>query len=276
MRLYHNTMSLNVYRNYSQNLIKQSKSVEKISTGYKINRAGDDPNALAKSETMRMQIRGMQMAQRNLQDGVSMLQSVEGSLDKVSSILNRLRELTIQGGGTGTTEDKQTIQNEIEEMVKGLNTIVAGSDFNEVNLVNGSITGGKELVCGSLTGEKIKIPAKNLTPAALGINTINVTAEPNGVKDSLGVIDAAISEVVSVRSEYGAIQNRLESTYEISSENQLVSEKAESEVRDLDVAEEMMYFSRNNILIEAGNAMMAQTNKFPQDILRVLENVRGR
>lgn len=276
MRLYHNTMSLNVYRNYSQNLIKQSKSVEKISTGYKINGAGDDPNALAKSETMRMQIRGMQMAQRNIQDGISMLQSVEGSLDKVSSILNRLRELTIQAGGTGTSEDKQTIQNEIEEMVKGLNTIVAGSDFNEVNLVNGSITGGKELVCGSLTGEKINIPAKNLTPAALGINAVNVTAVPNGIKDSLGVIDAAISEVVSIRSEYGAIQNRLESTYEISSENQLVSEKAESGVRDLDVAEEMMYFSRNNILIEAGNAMMAQTNRFPQDILRVLENVRGR
>lgn len=275
MRLYHNTMSLNVYRNYSKALGSQSKSVEKISSGYKVNSASDNPNALAKSETMRMQIRGMQVAQKNVQDGISMLQSLEGSLDKVSSILNRIRELTVQAGGTGTSEDKQTIQNEIEEMVKGLNTIVHGSDFNEVNLVNGSITGGKEMVCGPLTGEKITIPAKDLRPAALGLDAINVTLA-NGVKDSLGVIDNAISGIVSIRSEYGAIQNRFESTYEISTENQLVSEKAESETRDLDVAEEMMYFSRNNILIEAGNAMMAQTNRFPQDILRILENVRSR
>lgn len=273
MRLYHNTMSLNVYRNYSKSVGNQSKSVEKISNGYKVNSAYEDPNALAKSETMRMQIRGMQMSQRNLQDGISMLQSLDGSLDKVNSVLNRIRELVVQAGGAGADDDKKSIENEIDEMKNTLNNIIAGSDFNEVNLVNGTIPGGKEMVCGSLTGEKITIPTINLKPDKLGLTSIDIK---NNLGDSIETIDKAISMVVSARSEYGAIQNRLESTYEISSENQLVSGKAESELRDLDVAEEMINFSRNNILIEAGNAMMAQTNRFPQDILRILENVRSR
>ncbi len=285
MRLYHNTMSLNVYRNYSKSLSNQSNVIGKLSSGYKVNSAGEDPNALAKSELLRIQIRGLQMAQRNVQDGISMLQAVDSSLENIGTSLNRIRELTVQAGGLVNPEDKKTAQNEINVMLSHINTVAKTTEFNGVKLIgNDRIIDNTKpeylsTVSGANTGEKIEIPTYNLIPENIAdkngnkLSGINVTTE-DGVTEALGVLDATIDMVVSIRSKYGAIQNRMDSTYLIANENSDMLEKAESSLRDADIAEEMMYFARNNILIEAGNAMIAQTNRMPQDILGVLQRLK--
>jgi flagellin len=295
MRLNHNLASLNIYREHEKVLKGQSAASARISSGYKINYSGDGPNALAQSEKLRIQIRGLQMAQRNVQDGVSMLQTAEGGLDSVTSSLHRLKELAIQAGGTTNDADKAVIQGEIDQVIQGIDNVVNFTEFNGIKLLDDNDVDGisfdnkEKLKClnmasGANVDEKIQIPVYNLSSDKLGIDTgVAATSkylkdikikDSAGIDESISVIDAALSTVLSVRSRYGAIENRFESTYKITDAVGMNIQNAESSLRDADLAEEMMNYSKNSILMEAGTAMMVQANKFPQDILRILENVK--
>ncbi|MCB2288865.1 flagellin [Clostridium sp. CS001] len=278
MRINKNLASLNIYREYSKNITKQSGALERISSGIKINSAKDNPNAIAQSERLRMQIRGLQMAARNTQDGVSMLQTAEGGLEGITNSLQRVRELLVQAGGVTTPEDKETIKNEINQMLNGAEDMAKNTEFNGVKLlVDDKLNDNKgstviDTVTGANVGEIIQIPRYNLTKEGLGLDNLDL----DDIGDSLKKVDSALDIIISARSKYGALENRFESNYSSTIELSDKIQSSESTIRDSDMAEEMMGYAKYNILIEAGNSMMAQTNKFPQDILRVLENVRSR
>jgi flagellin len=279
MRLNHNMASLNIYKNQSKVLENQSTALGRISSGYKVNKTKDGPNALAQSERLRMQIRGTQMASRNAQDGISMLQSAEGALGSVNDMLVRIRELTVQAGsGTNTAEDKATIQGEIDQMIKGINDIANNTEFNGVKLLAGE-KGALSMPVGANIGEVVYIDTFDLTSAGLKDSEGNLladikVAEDGGVDKALKTIDSVIDKVLSINSKYGALENRFESGYNNLNEIGDKMQGAESSIRDADIAEEMMEFSKSNILIEAGTALMAQSNRFPQDVLRILENMK--
>jgi flagellin len=277
MRVSKNIASLNIYRSYSENLAKQSGALGRISSGIKINSSKDNPNAIAQSERLRIQIRGLQMAARNTQDGVSMLQTAEGGLEGITQSLQRVRELLVQAGGATTTGDKETIQKEINQMLAGAEDMANNTEFNGVKLlVNKDNLEPKviESSTGANVGEVIEIPRYNLTTKGLNLNNGNVDVDKIGA--SLENIDKALDVIISARSKYGALENRFESNYNSTIAIEDKVQSAESGIRDTDMAEEMMEYAKYNILVEAGTAMMVQTNKFPQDILRVLENVRAR
>ena len=282
MRLGHNMASLNIYQEYKKNIANQASALGKISSGNKVNRAGDNPNAISNSEKMRMQIRGLQMAQRNVQDGVSMLQTAEGGLENITSMMQRIRELTVKGAtGTNTPEDKAIIQGEINQMIEGIDQIAKSTDMNGVNLIAKDLTDSKtsvEMTVGANVGEVVNIPRYNLVSegdlklkdVATGRNLIDVS-DSQKASDSLKLIDSAIDTILSARSTFGALENRFESSYDRLGAIGDKIEGADSSVRDADIASEMVELSKDNILIQAGNAMMAQSNRFPQDILRVLD-----
>lgn len=286
MRLNHNMASLNIFRASSKVQQNQSVALERISSGYKVNNAKDDPAIIAQSERMRMQIRGLQMAGKNSQDGVSMLQTAEGGLDSMTNMLQRIRELVVQSGsGSNTVEDRKTIQNEIDQMIDGIDSIANNTEFNGKKLLSED----KELQMpiGANPGESVIIEQKNLTSS--NIKTMdgktlyqiksgelyNIT-DGNNLDNALGIIDNALNTIVSVRSKYGALENRFESSFQDINEMADRMEGADSNLRDADIAQEMMEFAKDNILSDAGNAMMVQSNKFPQDVLRILENVRSK
>jgi len=281
MRVNKNMASLNIYKAYSKNLTKQNSSLGRISSGIKINSSKDNPNAIAQSERFRMQVRGLQMAARNTQDGVSMLQTAEGGLEGITNSLQRVRELLVQAGGTTTDSDKQSIQLEINQMLEGSNDMANNTEFNGVKLLSGGANDGSvniEMVTGANVGEKINIPKFNLNTEGLGLKDISgkVEVDVKDVGGSLQLVDKALDNVLSARSKFGALENRFESSYNSTIEISDKTEVAESGIRDTDLAEEMMEFSKYNILVEAGNAMMAQSNKLPQDALSILQNVRSR
>ncbi|MBU3159050.1 flagellin [Clostridium frigoris] len=275
MKINKNIASLNIYREYSKNLIKQNSSLGRISSGIKINSAKEDPNGIAKSERFRMQIRGLQMAANNTQDGVSMLQTAEGGLEGITSSLQRVRELLVQAGGTTTDSDKANIQSEINQMVDGANDMANNTEFNGVKLLsegNNEGTSTLEMVTGVNVGEKIKIPKYDLTKDGLGLTNINVS----NTDESLKSIDNALKVIVDARSKFGALENRFQSSYDSITEISDKTQEAESGIRDTDMATEIMEYSKYNILVEAGNAMMVQSNQLPQNALKILENIRGR
>lgn len=289
MRLNHNLASLNIYTQYSKTLASQNIALQRISSGIKLNSAKDDPNAIAESERMKMQIRGLQMAGRNVQDGVSMLQTAEGGLDGMTNMLQRARELVVQAAnGTNNAADKQTIQNEISSMIDGATDLANNTEFNGVKLlssgnpIGSSTTSNIETVVGANSGETLKIPTYNLAATELKDPTTSFSLEDvktmvvNNPDNALQTIDYALNAIVDVRSKYGAIENRLSDSYNNLNEMSDRVTGAESSITDADISEEMMNYSKDNILAEAGNALMAQTNKMPQDILKVLENLRSR
>ncbi|WP_270475000.1 flagellin [Clostridium cochlearium] len=277
MRLNHNLASLNVYRGYLKNLKSNSMAMKKVSSGVKIQSAKDDPNNLAKSERMRMNIRGLQMANRNVQDGVSMLQSADGSLSSINAILGRIRELTVQyGNGSNSEEDKEIIKKEIDQMIEGCEDIVNNSEFNGVKLFKDE--GKKPMQLGTEVGDSMEVEFFNLEKklkALKALKDLKVTKDFD-VDDTLKVVDKSINTIVDVRSKYGAIMNKFEDTMNNLSSFELATQESESRVRDADIAEEMVEVARTNILLEAGRAIMVQTNQLPQDMLRILENVRAK
>lgn len=286
MRINKNIASLNIYREYSKNLIKQTSSLGRISSGIKINSAKEDPNGLAQSERFRMQIRGLQMAANNTQDGVSMLQTAEGGLEGITSSLQRVRELLVQAGGATTDADKADIQTEIKQMLDGANDMANNTEFNGVKLLNvsnsavtdiGKTTGTIGMATGVNVGEKIDIPTYNLTSEGLGLKTITeFNVDASHTDTSLELVDNALHAIISARSKFGAIENRFQSSYDSITEISDKTQEAESGIRDTDMATEIMEYSKDNILIEAGNAMMVQSNQLPQNALKILENVRSR
>lgn len=294
MRLSHNLASLNAYNSYTKVLQRQSVALARISSGLKVQSAKDNPSVIAESEKINTQIRGLQMAGKNAQDGVSMLQTAEGGLDSMTASLQRIRDLTVQAGnGTNTESDRTQIQTEIDQMVKGLNDTAKNSEFNGVKLLSAgnspadSTVTQLDMSVGANAGENIKIPLYNLTSSSLpktGGNNIDslITGGTLSIIDgtkagaAIDVIDKAITAVISTRSKYGALENRFASTATNNGELSESMENANSQKIDADITTEMVEFSKDNILSEAGNAIMAQTNKMPQQILSILDNVRSR
>lgn len=286
MRLYHNTMSLNVFRNYQKVLGKQAVAFNNITTGEKLNTAKDNPNGVSKSENMRLQIRSLQMLERNVQDGISMLQTANSGVDVITEHIERIRELTIQSGSVNGEQEKKIIQDEINQMIAGIRTTVNGTEFNGNQLISfDEVTDNKkpkykEMVSGVNVGEKVEIPMFNLSPDKLGnigpgksVATIDITKE-GGRDEALNILDSAVETLTSVNAKYGALQNRLDSLYSGNSEIAEAVTRGFSSITDADIAEEAMNIAKYDILSQTSNAIMAQTNDLPKDILRVLEKVR--
>lgn len=288
MRLNRNLDSLRLYRAQSRVLDKQNDALSKISSGVKVNSAKDNPNALAQSERLNMQIRGTQMAQKNVQDGVSMLQTAEGGLDGITSMLQRIKQLSIQAGdGSYSSSEKQNIQDEINQMVQGMDDIAMDTEFNgikllyDTNVTNNDNPGAISSCTGANANEKIDVPTYNFKMSDLKINgvsfkdTVDVT-KTGGVDASIDMVDSALSLVVSARSKYGALENRFTSQYSSLDEINDGIQESQSGLIDTDIAKEIVEFTKNSILSESGSAMMAQSNRFPQDVLSILQNVSSR
>lgn len=285
MRLNHNLASLNVYRAYSNALQKESAASAKISSGLKINSAKDDPSGLVQSEKMRIQIRGLEMAAQNAQDGVSMLQTAESGMNEMTSMAQRIRQLVVQSGGATTPEDKADIQKEIDETLNGMDTIAKNTEFNGVKLLDGDKN--LEMPIGANSGESAIIQQKNLETSNLKTSdgkslsqlksggTYSITNTDN-IDDALNIVDQSVNTILNIRSHYGALENRFQETYNNLNEISDKTEEADSSLRDTDIAEEMAEYTKSSILSQAGDAMMVQANKLPQDVLQILQNVKNK
>lgn len=274
MIINHNIMAMNAYRQLTITNNAGAKALEKLSSGLRINRAGDDAAGLAISEKMRGQIRGLQQASRNAQDGISLIQTAEGGLNEVHSILQRMRELVTQAANdTNTIQDRQQIQQEISELQKEVTRIANTTEFNTQKLLSGSAN-SLLFQIGANKDQVISLKINTMTATALGVNTSNInvnTYNATTISGYLQVIDTAIDKVSTERAKLGAYQNRLEHTVanlDTSAENLAA---AESRIRDVDMAKEMMEFTRTNILAQAGTAMLAQANAKPQTVLQLLQ-----
>ncbi|MDR5708992.1 MAG: flagellin [Armatimonadota bacterium] len=282
MRINQNIAALNAHRNLVATDNALSKSLERLSSGFRINRAADDAAGLAISEKMRAQVRGYTQAIRNAQDGISLVQTAEGALNEVHSILQRIRELVLQAGNeTLSAEDRLAIQSEIDQLVEEVDRIANSTNFNGVLLLDGGAGGGPtsvNVVAGPSGGiaETITVSLADVRSSTLGDGTnslqdVDVTDFSTlTLAQQLGIVDGAIGQVSGSRAGFGAVQNRLEHTVAnlgVALENMSA---AESRIRDADMAQEMVVFTRNQILLQAGTAMLAQANAAPQVVLQLL------
>ncbi|MGE7809766.1 flagellin domain-containing protein [Lysinibacillus capsici] len=304
MRIQHNISALNTHRNLTFNNTQASKNLEKLSSGYKVNRAGDDAAGLAISEKMRGQIRGLDMATKNAQDSVSLIQTAEGALNETHAILQRMRELAVQSSNdTNVSSDRAALQLEINSLAKEITRISTDTEFNTQKLLDGTFggkvesganfdidnataDGGKVFHIGANSGQSINLSVGNMSATALGVNAltgdateltdtdkigagINISTQ-SSADNSISIIDKALNRVSETRASLGAVQNRLEHTINnlgATSENLTA---AESRIRDTDMAKEMMGFTKNNILMQAAQSMLAQANQQPQGVLQLL------
>ena len=272
MVVQHNLTAMNSNRMLGLTTKTQAKSTEKLSSGYKINRAADDAAGLAISEKMRRQVRGLTQASANAQDGISAVQTAEGALNEVHDMLQRMNELAVKSAnGTNQAEDQNYIQAEVANLITEIDRVAATTTFNEKALLDGSFS-SVELQVGaeSATDNQIKVTIEKMDSAGLAVATIDVgsTGDAKGAIDS---IKTAITSLNNQRSNLGAIQNRLEHT--INNLNNVVenTQAAESQIRDTDMATEMVKYSNNNILAQAGQAMLAQSNQANQGVLSLLQ-----
>jgi flagellin len=290
MVVQHNMQAANTNRQLSITTGDQAKNTEKLSSGYRINRAGDDAAGLSISEKMRSQIRGLDKASTNAQDGISLIQTAEGALNESHAILQRMNELATQAANdTNTTADRNAIQAELNNLTSEIDRIQSTTAFNTMNLLDGTFT-SKNLQVGSLSGQKISISIKNMNASTIFsssstqsvVNTYTTSVALGAACSKLNVksfslagtamktIQDAINTVSMQRSNLGAIQNRLEHTIknlDTSSEN---TQAAESRIRDTDMAKTMVEYSKNNILAQAGQSMLAQANQANQGVLSLL------
>lgn len=269
MRINHNISALNAYRALSMNNTALAKTMEKLSSGFRINRAADDAAGLAISEKMRGQIRGLAQAQRNAQDGISLIQTAEGALGETHAILQRLRELAVQSANdTNTDDDRAKIQDEVNQLLNEIDRIASQTEFNTQKLLNGSFK-NKFIHVGANISQNISISIGSMGTSALGINGLSVSTQANA-NAAIDKLDSAIKKVSTERSKLGAYQNRLEHAiaYLGAAEENLTA--SESRIRDADMAREMVEFTKNNILLQAAQAMLAQANQAPQGVLQLL------
>ena len=272
MVVQHNLTAMNANRQLGITTGQQAKSSEKLSSGYRINRAGDDAAGLTISEKMRSAIRGLNKASANAQDGVSLIQIAEGALNETHSILQRMNELATQAANdTNTTADRGAIQSELDQLISEIDRIQSTTQFNTKNLLDGTFK-AKSLQVGSLNGQGITVSINNMNSTSIGVKAADIKV---GSFASAGLamsrIQGAISVVSTQRSYLGALQNRLEHTIanlDNISEN---TQAAESRIRDTDMASEMVEFSKNNILAQAGQSMLAQANQSTQGVLSLLQ-----
>ncbi len=284
MRINNNLMAMNTHRQLGIANTGGAKSMEKLSSGYRINRAGDDAAGLAISEKMRGQIRGLNMASKNAQDGISLIQTAEGALDETHSMLQRIRELAVQAANdTNYSLDRTKIEDEIKELTQEITDITTKTEFNKKTLLSGAFSGADKkiyLQVGANEKQGIEFNILNMNAKALGISTDGTGAKTifsgmnklsgKAISSGIKAVEDAIETVSKQRSLLGATQNRLEHTIknlDNASEN---LQAAESRIRDVDMAKEMMEQTRQNILQQASTAMLAQANQAPQTVLQLL------
>lgn len=275
MVVQHNLQAANTNRQLGITTSAQAKSTEKLSSGYKINRAADDAAGLSISEKMRSQIRGLNKASSNAQDGVSLVQTAEGALNETHSILQRMNELATQAAnGTNTSVDRSAIRAELDQLTSEINRIQSTTQFNTMNLLDGTFSGAKhqmKLQVGALSGQSINFSIANMCASKIGLKDDLSVSTFTKAGSYMKSVQHAIEVVSKQRSAMGAIQNRLEHTIanlDTTSEN---TQSAESRIRDTDMASEMVTYSKNNILAQAGQSMLAQANQSTQGVLSLLQ-----
>lgn len=275
MVVQHNLQAANTNRQLGITTSAQAKSTEKLSSGYKINRAADDAAGLSISEKMRSQIRGLNKASSNAQDGVSLVQTAEGALNETHSILQRMNELATQAAnGTNTSVDRSAIRAELDQLTSEINRIQSTTQFNTMNLLDGTFSGATnqmKLQVGALSGQSIDFSIANMCATKIGLKTTLSVSTFTKAGSYMKSVQDAIEVVSKQRSAMGAIQNRLEHTIanlDTTSEN---TQSAESRIRDTDMASEMVTYCKNNILAQAGQSMLAQANQSTQGVLSLLQ-----
>jgi flagellin len=284
MRIMTNLPAIYSHRQLTITNARINRSMEKLSTGFRINRAADDAAGLAVSEKFRTQIRGLEQAGKNTQDGISMIQTAEGGLEELQNMLHRMRVLAVQAANdTLTTSDRALIQLEINQLLDEIDRMQSSVEFNTKPLLTGIYAEGGEIGSivfhvGANTNQTISVEIRSFSTSGLSIDTLhtqNSTAGGSaltsiaGANSAIGLLSNAINNVSSQRAVLGAFQNRLEHTYNfinISRENQIA---AESRIRDTDMAAEMVNFTKDQILAQAGQAMLVQANLKPQSVLQL-------
>ncbi len=269
MVVQHNLTAMNSNRMLGLTQSTLAKSTEKLSSGYKVNRAADDAAGLAISEKMRRQVRGLTQASTNAQDGISAVQTAEGALNEVHDMLQRLNELATKAANdTNMTEDRSYIQSEMNALVTEIDRVKDTTTFNQQSLLNGCFQ-QKKLQVGTEADQVITINISTIAASAIGIASMNVSSH-DGAKTAISAIKGAISEVNRRRSDLGAVQNRLEHTIKNLDNVAENTQAAESLIRDTDMATEMVKYSNSNILAQAGQSMLAQSNQSNQGVLSLL------
>ena len=276
MRINTNVAAMNTYSRLTAANTAKSNSLAKLSSGSRINKAGDDAAGLAISEKMKSQIGGLTQAKRNAQDGISLVQTAEGALNESHSILERMRDLTVQGkNGTLTDEDRESINKELSALHEELGRIAKTTEFNTQNLLGSTAAKGASFTfqIGANQGQTLTVTIGNMSGVSLLGAADKFTLGKAGANADklLGSIDDAIKKVSSQRASLGAVQNRLEHTINnLTATNENLSE-ANSRIRDVDMAEEMMTFTKSNILSQAATSMLAQANAMPNSVLNLLQ-----
>lgn len=275
MVVQHNLTAVNTNRQLGITTSGLQKSTEKLSSGYKINRAADDAAGLSISEKMRNQIRGLNKASDNAQDGISLVQTAEGALNEVHSMLQRMSELSVQAAnGTNDTTDRSSINDEIQQLKTEIQRVGNTTQFNKMNILDGTFSNGanKLLQVGANANQTIQIDIDALqSVVGSSLKADLQTETATNAQSAIGVVQNSIEKLSKLRSKLGAVQNRLEHTVanlDNISEN---TQSAESRIRDTDMAEEMVQYSKNNILQQAGQSMLAQANQANQGVVSLLQ-----
>ena len=276
MIVQHNMTALNANRNLGITNTNLAKNTEKLSSGYRVNRAADDAAGLSISEKMRGQIRGLNQASTNAEDGTSLIQTAEGALAEIHSVLQRMRELTVQASNdTYVTADRQAIALEVRALTSEIDRISSQTEFNTMTLLSGAFT-GKVLQVGANASQLITFGISAMSSSALGVGDTSVaqiisgSASGSSITGVISVVNDALTHVSLQRSTLGAIQNRLEHTIANADNTSENLQSAESRIRDLDMADEMVKYSKNSILQQAGQSMLAQANQATQGVLSLL------
>ncbi len=280
LRIMTNLQAIYAHRTMSQTNFRINRSMEKLSSGYRINHAADDAAGLAVSEKFRTQIKGLEQSAKNTQDGISMIQTAEGGLEELHSMLQRMRVLGIQAANeTLTTSDRALIQLEIDQLLSEIDRMQTSVEFNTKKLLTGeydtgAVTASLVFHVGANFNQTIAVQIKSFSTSGLSINTIgtgqgSALTSRQGANSAIAILSTAINRVSSQRAVLGAFQNRLEHTFNfinITRENQIA---AESRIRDVDMAAEMVKFTKDQILAQAGQAMLVQANLKPQSVLQM-------
>jgi flagellin len=269
MIINHNISAVFTNRILAQTERELSKSIEKLASGVRINKAGDDASGLAVSETLRSQIRGLEQAQRNALNSISFIQTAEGSLQSVHSILHRMRELAVQSANAiYSQEDRSLIQVEVSQLIEEIDRIAGTTEFNKFKILDGS-NQEFQFQVGPNPGQNITVVMKTMSAAAIGVSGLTMSTIETA-NEALSRIDQAVGGVSKMRASYGAVQNRLEyvvSNLAVAGEN---LQAAESRIRDTEMASEIVNFMRLRILKDSGVAMLMQANLKPESVLRLL------
>lgn len=277
MIVQHNMTALNANRQLGITNTNLSKSTEKLSSGYRINRASDDAAGLSISEKMRGQIRGLKQASTNAQDGQSLIQTAEGAMNEIHSVLQRMRELTVQAkNDTYLQEDRAKIKTEVDQLQSEITRIATQTQFNKMNLLTGSYK-SMQFQVGANDNQVIKLSISRLTASALSVEGIasaigNITVSKGSIiGNQLSIIDAAITKVSTARSNLGAISNRLDHTIANADNMAENLQSSESKIRDVNIASEMVSYSSMSILQQAGQSMLSHANQATQGVLSLLQ-----